>query len=123
MDSCYYSLKYTHVITQHTAPVPIPFFSAEDNSGPASNARPPDNAIKNEAAKPIKNAKNTIGFELILLLTPLILCEYFVLKNPQSNVFVSPILEEKPEFLVKGKALRIDLKNKLKEEWLLEIRN
>ena len=41
--------------------------------------------------------------------------EYFVLKNPQSNVFFSPILEENPEFLVKGKTLIIDIKNKLKE--------
>ena len=41
--------------------------------------------------------------------------EYFVLKNPQKNVVVSPVLTEKPEFSVKAKTLIIDLKNQLKE--------
>lgn len=40
--------------------------------------------------------------------------EYFVLKNPTSNVFFSPSLENDPEFITKGKTLTILLKNKLK---------
>ena len=41
--------------------------------------------------------------------------EYFVLKNPKSNVFFSPSIENDPEFITKGKTLTILLNNELKE--------
>lgn len=41
--------------------------------------------------------------------------EYFVLKNPKSNVFFSPSIENEPEYIVKGKTLTVLLNNELKQ--------
>ncbi len=58
---------------------------------------------------PLNYSTNFRGSQIVMTFD-----EYFVLKNPTSNVFFSPSIEKEPEYIVKGKTLTVLLNNELK---------